>query len=553
MKKVIILFVLLFILCGCVNRIVPPANESQETLPETLYESIETEVPEEHNYTYSGNLFPAVSGDKQYLSTAPTDSAVKGSIVYAVNNQNAGRIVGDSVQNLGEPSDSVTAVANLGYKFIEWSDGKTDPVRSGDTEEGIYTAIFDYEILDMPIISVTTENNAPIQSQEVYLKSTISIIGCSEEYELDEVTAEIRGRGNASWGHPKKSYKFKLQKKENLFGLARGKERIWVLIANYSDTTLLRNHISLELARTMDGIAWEPSSLPVELYINGEYRGVYLLAEEIKISGDRVDITDTMPDEIDNGYLFELSDYARKPEAIAATARGYNIHNEFSSNPEIEAAQREYIKNYINASYKALLSGDFDAASEYIDVDSLVAAYLVEEIVKNVDNQYDSFYMYKDRGSKMHFGPLWDFDHSIGYKASKGELYEGIYVGNGEGSSGRISDWLPCALRSKWFREMVREEWNEIYDQLITLPDYIRQVAEDGIRSYNRNFERWSQLEINEKEYENQYLYISDWLEKRIEWLDMTFNSDGFVEEGEGLRYSSVYKHLIPPPPEDDE
>ena len=155
----------------------------------------------------------------------------------------------------------------------------------------------EYEILSMPALVIETD--APIESKEVYTTAKLSLYGCEEKYILEDVPMEIRGRGTNSWTYPKKSYKFKLAEKENILGLADGKERTWCLLANQCDLSLQRNRISFEFCRYMDGFDWSPACTPVEVWLDGEYVGVYLLTEEIKVSGDRVDITDTSPDEID--------------------------------------------------------------------------------------------------------------------------------------------------------------------------------------------------------------------------------------------------------------
>lgn len=544
MKKILIVFLSLFLIfsaVSCENGVPAETQQSTEAPHETV---AETEPPAQ--LTYSGVEVPTVKIGGQYLQAEPVDEAEEGKIIYSVNNEKAGTIIGATEQNINGQSFTVRAEANIGYKFVGWSDGKTDPVRSGDTEEGVYTAIFDYDILDLPIVVIKTDGGRSIKSKNRYIPATISILGCDEEFVLESVPMEIRGRGNATWGFDKKSYKFKLTEKENLFGMANGKERIWVLLANHCDQSLLRNHISMELGRTFDAIAWEPASIPVDVYLNGEYLGAYLLAEEIKISGDRINVTDTTPDEVDTGYMLEMTNYAdRNDIKITVAKKEYVVHNDLSSDPNIYNAQIKFISEYIDAAYQSLKNGDYEAANELINLDSLVAAYILQETVKNYDSHWDNFYMWKDAGGKLNFGPFWDFDIALANTWEEATSHKDLYAGNGKGSAKGLNNWFPMALQNEWFRQMVADEWNEMYPELMLFPSYVIEEAERHKASYERNFEKWQIFgqRINlEPEtimalssYTEHYTYLSEWLERRVEWLNEAFNHEGFVSDGEGL------------------
>ncbi len=534
-------------------------NENKVSESDNQIETSETETSESSlsenedgfvsGINYSGYKRPEVVSDKNYLPTEPVAEAEEGKIIYTVNSSKAGRIEGWKSQDANEASREVTAVAKDGYKFIKWSDGVTDATRSGDTEEGVYTAIFDYEVLDMPIIVINTDSGKSITSKDEYVSASFSVLGCEKKYEINSLAAEIRGRGNNSWGYPKKSYKFKLSVKSKLLGLGDGKEKVWVLLANQCDQSLQRNHIAFEYARSIGGIAWEPASTSVEVYLNGEYQGVYLLAEDIRVSKNRIDISEDNIDELDKGYLLELSNYASGEVAYAAN-RSYMIHSDLSEDKDIKQQQRKYISKYVNNAYIALLEGSYEEAAEYIDIDSLLATYLVEELVKNLDSQWDSFYLYKDTGTKLYFGPIWDFDLSLGNANEGEELYTDIYVGSGRGSGGGSGTWFAVAMSQEWFRQLVQDKWNEMYDRLSEMPKYIIDEAELGFRSYERNFEKWeifgtvqnreTHYITSLKNYTEHYQYLAQWLTNRLEWLNEAFNDAEFVSEGKGtLAYSN--------------
>lgn len=540
-KSILIIGIILSLglLFGCYADDVLQEESRNNTPAEQIEPATEEEPEVMPAMTFSGSKRPVSISDAgiQHLEETPVAKESGGHIVYTVNSRSAGKIDGTATQSAGSKSEEVTAVAKTGYKFIRWSDGNTNPTRSGDTEEGLYTAIFDYDVFDMPIIAINTDDGWSIKSKEEYVGATISVFGCETQYRMDNMSIKIRGRGNNSWGYPKKSYKFKLETKTNFFDMANGKGKVWVLLANQCDMSLLRNHVSFELSRYLDGLAWAPASTSVEVYLNGEYLGVYLLAEDVRISKKRVAI-DENPEEVDTGYLLELSYYA-EGEVINAAGRAYMIHNNLSEDESIKKEQRAFITDYVNKAYEALCSGDRDAFAEYADIDSLLSAYLAEEIVENLDSQWDSFYLYKNTGGKLYFGPLWDFDLSMGNADDGSDSISGIYVGAGKGSGGGSRTWFAVAMKQEWFRQEVQDKWLEIYEDICEMPDYILSEAELGLRSYERNFEKWKIFGTKQnretpaitdlKNYTEHYEYLSDWLAKRIQWLNEAFTADDFV------------------------
>ena len=546
-----LLYVIL--LSGCANE--DKTVEPKPILPSSRVTATEdankekTVIFEEGKY-FSGDARPVVVTDdgRQHLSEDPVGEAVSGRMIYTVNSDDAGFIDGVASQPAGKESRAVEAIPKLGYKFVKWSDGVTDKLRKGDTAEGVYTAVFDYAVLDMPVIVINTDSGTQVQSKTDYAGATFSLFGCDDEFVIEDERILIRGRGNNSWGYPKKSFKFKLSEKENLLGIGNGKEKIWVLIANQCDQSLQRNLVSFQMGRYFRGIDWQPAATSVEVFLNGEYVGVYLLAEDIKVSKNRVDITDDKVNEIDTGYLIELSHYA-VGDVINVANRPYMIHSELSENKEVRSKQKEFIREYMQDAYNALLSGDRDEAEKYIDIDSLLATYLTEEVMKNLDSQWDSFYLWKDTGTKLFFGPMWDFDLALGNANEGEEVYYDIFVGNGRGSAGSLNTWFAVANMQEWFRQAVQDKWNEIKDSISVMPDYIRAEGAAGLRSYNRNFMKWKIFGTTQnreteairklRNYTEHYEYLADWLTQRIEWLDGVWSTEEFVKEGRELVFGT--------------
>ncbi|MBE6726701.1 MAG: hypothetical protein E7576_16160 [Ruminococcaceae bacterium] len=480
---------------------------------------------------------PAASSDNVKF---PEDGKVYAA--YSVNYGPAGKIAGGNLKNVADRMSTVEAVPNLGYKFVCWSDGSRDPVRR-DTPDNVpenksFTALFDYDVLDMPVIAIDTSTGREVQSKTEYISADFRICGTDEEYSFSE-TIQLRGRGNNSWGYEKKSYKMKFPQKVNLFGLGTGKDKVWVLLANVCDQSLQRNHVALELARRLEGIDFSPASKSVEVYLNGEYRGVYLLAEEIRDSKARVVIdSEGYETETDIGYVVELSSYA-SGDTFSVGGKSYQVHSDLSADRNVKREQIRFITDYLGKCLDALKAGDRAEIEALIDVDSMLDTYLAEEVVKNLDTGWDSFYLYKAKGGKLFIGPIWDFDLSLGNANEGEETIDGLFAATRSGSGGG-NPWCYRPMELEWFRELAVARWDEIKPKYVdVIPGEVREEGAGKLRSYERNFIRWKIFGTTQnreteairrlKTYKAHYEYLADWAEQRIAWLDKTYHAEGFL------------------------
>jgi hypothetical protein len=139
----------------------------------------------------------------------------------------------------------------------------------------------------LPIVNIQTDGNLPIESKDDYITGTVSVDGGRGFEDLDSTIMEIRGRGNSTWGNPKKPYQMKLDSKEKFLDMPKQKK--WIFLAEYSDKSLLRNTIAFELGY-LSTLDWTPKSEFAEVYINGEYNGTYNVSEKVEEKSARVDI-----------------------------------------------------------------------------------------------------------------------------------------------------------------------------------------------------------------------------------------------------------------------
>ncbi|MBQ7354614.1 MAG: CotH kinase family protein [Clostridia bacterium] len=474
------------------------------------------------------------------LSPAPYDPETSAPTVFVTYlSDEGGTVRGNLAQTLTDnrlTCTKVMAIADPGYRFIGWSDGSTDPVRSGDSfaVDTVITACFAQDILNLPAVSLTMEADPDRMDTDYYVDGCISIAGCDEEYELDHLATEIRGRGHGSWTYEKKGWKLKLSESQSLLGLGDGRSREWVLLANHIDRSLLRNAAATWIQQRLE-LPWVADYAFVDLYLNGEYMGVYQLYEQIEEDEHKIPITPGTVEDV--SYFVELT--------VHADTYRFTVHStpyEVCSNlPDTEnpRAYVEAIDAHLTACLVAVKSGDYDAITRLIDLDSAVNAYIVEELTKNRDTGWDSFYLYRNPGGKLVFGPVWDFDMSSGnVKADDSSVCrhtfqypDGLYAGNLAAAGDRQQNpWFMALAKQDWFWELVETRWQEVYPSLTGLPDLLRRTGDLYEDAFERNFERWDILHerlsteapviLTMDSCSEQISYLADWYRQRISWLN---------------------------------
>jgi hypothetical protein len=381
--------------------------------------------------------------------------------------------------------------------------------------------------INLPIIRIDTENHAPIVSKEEYINAQLKIEANTADPAWNfEAPTQIRGRGNSTWYlHPKKPYKIKLLTKTTLMGMPADKE--WVLLANYSDKTLLRNAVAMELSNRF-GLPYAPRSRAVEVFLNGEYEGAYQLMENIKISTSRVNIpkltsADIAGDAVTGGYLLEI-DQRRDGTIIYDTAHGLPI---VVQDPDpITPEQWTYISSYLQQTEDTIYSENFADPStgyeQFINSQTFIDWYLVNEIFKNQDAKFfSSIWMYKERGGKLSLGPVWDFDLGAGnvdYDVTDDPT--GWWV--------REGPWMSRLFEDPAFVARVEARWQELKaGQIDTIFTFIDQNAAALDQSQKNNFQRWPILNVYvwpnpviTGSYDGEVNQLKQWLTTRIQWMD---------------------------------
>jgi subtilisin-like proprotein convertase family protein len=374
----------------------------------------------------------------------------------------------------------------------------------------------------------------------------------------------IELRGNSSQGmSPKKSYSVELRDSLGedldapLVGLPA--ESDWVLQANYFDKSLMNNTLTNRLAMAMGHYA--PRSRYVELVVNGDYLGVYVLMEKIKRGAARLDIAKLQPDEVSGddltgGYILSVdwdegsghgfvSNY---PPPVDTLGHYIYLAYQYPKPEHIVDAQKTYIQSYIGSFEDALAGPDFADTSlgyrAYADQASFVDFFLINELSRNVDAYRVSSFLYKDKdsnGGRLHAGPVWDFDlawgnadychgwDTAGWAYDFGALCPEHY--------NQVPFWWSRLLQDSSFTNAVRCRWNELRDNVLS-PAFVDAFCDsvatllDGAEQ--RNFIRWPILgtyvwpnpQPVPTSYAGEVQELKDFMEGRWAWMDANLPGD---------------------------
>ena len=422
----------------------------------------------------------------------------------------------------------------------------------GSAGEGNDTAL--WTASDLPLITIHTTDAREVTSRTTYIDGTYSAIystkidgspaRSSGGTRIQSDTLQIRGRGNASWGFPKKPYRLKLNRARKLMGMSADAKN-WTLINNYGDKTLMRNLLAFDVSRRL-GMAWTPEGRLVDVFFNGEYEGTYQLCDQVQVHEDRVAVTkmektDNYGDFVTGGYLIELDSYASgEPKWFTSSTFRIPITIKYPDSENITPYQEAYIKNQWNAFERTVSSSNYaDPETGYasmLDVPSFVQYFLVGEYSGNTDT-YWSVNVWKERDDpRFHFGPVWDFDLAF---ENDNRTYPISSIGNTfialssrSSAANGVRSLIPRIINTT--KDLQCEEWSRARldrglstEQMLHLVD---SLAEKADVSQRLNFIRWPILSTYvhqnfqalgsyRAEVESMKSYISyrmDWMDKKV-------------------------------------
>lgn len=388
--------------------------------------------------------------------------------------------------------------------------------------------------------------------------------------EYDGALDRISGRGNSTWEYSKKPYSITLSKADKLCGLEKGKK--WILLPLWREGNKMNTRVIFDIAQAA-GLKYTPESTWVDLYLNDEYVGIYMLCESISVANGRVEIFDleemnqllnpeldsaelfseadakgfeleNNPSDISGGYLIEKDwqpYYDREPVGFLT-----NNGTQFTISAPKHASREQvyYVKDYIQR-IEDLLNDRNEAVREYVEFESFALKYIIDELSLNIDTNVTSMYFYKERGSNLLCaGPVWDYDSALG-ECNSGHV-EGMYVDYTNSVLDLNTDllWYQQLMDNEEFRKVVRRKYKELYP-------IIQEIMNKSIDRYAALLEnsiamdrqRWKNEETdkagNYEHFDSNVRYLKFFLCNRLNWLNekLIGNNAGLTWEGNGASH----------------
>lgn len=394
----------------------------------------------------------------------------------------------------------------------------------------------------LPVFYVSTANGEEVTTRDNYIAATAYLDPCGTDgveplgSAEEPIAMSIKGRGNFTWEKfDKKPYKIKFDKKRSLLGMPSSKH--FALMAHADDTLgYLRDAVGFELSRRI-GMDWAPSEQPVELMMNGDYRGLYFLCETVRAEKSRValieqDDYEEDPEKITGGWLVEIDNYWQETGQLhyPVTPDGRGWMFTYHSPEELSEAQKDYLWQLIDSVKAAIETTDLQSQrwEEIIDIDEFVKFYIVNEIMHNVEAFHGSCYWHKERGAdtKIRFGPVWDFGNGLKHgedKWARTFLWQYYYYSKG---------WLEYIRRFPRFQDCVRKHWHEFTagsGELPWLDAFIDERASRIEPATDADRQRWP--EYGSSEYTARVAKTKRYLHDRLNFLESQWGGWSAIDD----------------------
>lgn len=384
------------------------------------------------------------------------------------------------------------------YQFI---------MRNGETFQ--YTVKAEFLLSAIPELTITTTDPsiAEIPSKDYYLEGTLAVNGRGG-YEDYTGKTEVKGRGNSTWGYPKKPYRLKLNKKAEICGL--GKAKNYVLLANHLDPTLMLNSVAFKIGRLLE-LPFTNHAIPVDVVLNGIYKGSYLLTEQIEVKENRVDLDEN------NSVMWELDSYWDDEPKFKSTAFNLPV---MVKDPDLTTEQFEYWKKDFNAFTTQFAKEPLEGNSyvDMIDIESVAKFLITFNLVHNMEiNHPKSVFLHKEGNGKYVMGPIWDFDWAYDYEGTSnhfGRYNTPLFSSsmNGVGTA-----FFQRFLQDSRVKTIYKRTWQDFKNNKL---DALLQYVDDYAVMLKPSVERNSELWENTRSFDTKVKELKTWLRNRADYID---------------------------------
>lgn len=432
----------------------------------------------------------------------------------------------------------------------------TVKAENGDTQE--YSVSFNCPQIntELPVLRLQPETG--IVSRDTYVKTKLDIYRSGSDkgvWTSDDEPVEVRGRGNSTWGLPKKPYRIKFPVKFSPVGLDHAKAKSWVILAHDMDKSLLRNHLAFEISRILfnasenyhneGAVMFTPCSQFVNVYMNDDYHGVYQMSDQMEVAKGRIDIDrlkavdGSDASKITGGYLVETNIHHDEGYPVSFnSSRGIYMDHKYPKDDDCDIAQYRYMEDFIYKAESILYSYDFKDPQygwrKWFDEKTLADYMIVKELAGDMDG-YTSTYFYKRRGiDKIFFGPVWDVDK--GWNNDKREphgntlsqlmIYGGFYM-----PPYINPDWFHRFWQDEEFRKFVGTRWaqkrealvSKVLSELDSMPKSMSKAIRANFSVWDFNYQYSNEANMPARTYELEIQRMKELTRQRAELLDKLF------------------------------
>lgn len=399
------------------------------------------------------------------------------------------------------------------------------------------------QLTNIPTIYINTVGGAGVNSKTVWVPGFLTVVGGdSSDVRLND-TIEIRGRGNSTWGLPKKPYRIKFGNKRHLLGM-KDDAKDWVLLANYADKTLIRNAVAFDLGQYI-GMTFTPSVKFADVYLNNVFLGNYLVTDQIEVGKNRVDVepldtSDVTEPNVNGGYLIERDGFNTGEPVYFFTSRSVPFTVKDPDASLIKPAQLTYVTNFVqnfeNSIFNATWKDSLTGYRALMDTASFLRWYIASELTGNIDCFWSTS-MYKHRNDpKMYYGPLWDYDIAFNNDKRRNDISK-VRMNDLTSSNGAFGNrtWMNQISTDPWFKIAVNNLWKSIVAKGVKahMQAYIDSLVIVLDASIKKNYEKWPTL--NQLIYNEWYKYptyqeyvnvLKEYVNTRVDFLTTSFASD---------------------------
>ena len=385
-----------------------------------------------------------------------------------------------------------------------------------------------FQATNLPLMVIHTEEAVEPVDKENYITCSITII---KDNKVDtKGKGKIKLRGNKTMELKKKPYKIKFDDKQSPLGMPANAKK-WNLLANHGDKTLLRNKLAFKISSLFE-MKYTPACLPVDLMVNGEYKGNFDLCDQVEQGKGRVEIEkmskkDINEPEVTGGYIIEVDHWAKFEEFHFESQKGIIYTIKYPDEEDIVPEQINYINNTFNLVEEDVYNNDFSK----IDIESFCKFVLIEDLCANPETFW-STYLTKERlEDKFYFGPVWDFD--IAFDNDK-RVYPALekknFIFKWGFPAGTMEQFALKILSDDNTIKKLKEIWNQYKEKKITkdiLVKFINDESKNIYESQKLNFMRWDVLNktvlvnpVVRGSFEAEVEYLKEFVPKRFDITD---------------------------------